>query len=239
MKFFRRFRRGFLKTNELKKYFIYAIGEIILVVIGILIALQINTWNEKRKAVALGNEMVLEIQSGLESDLSELDRFFLMQQKVLNSQVIVSEWLKTSTPYHDSLSQHFSLTYLTTDFTINNAGYETLKKFGLRRIDNTPLRTAIADLYEIKYPSFIKFSDIYQNFLDELLANNARHFNELNYFSRRSMMHPLDVAKLRADAAYSYHLNTLKRFNQLLIYQSSLLKKEMNTTYAKFESIGE
>jgi len=49
IKFFRHIRQNLLMENKRRKYFKYAIGEIVLVVIGILIALQINTWNETRK----------------------------------------------------------------------------------------------------------------------------------------------------------------------------------------------
>ncbi|MBI1191879.1 MAG: hypothetical protein GC205_01705 [Bacteroidetes bacterium] len=49
IKFFRRIRQGLLYQGRTGKYLTYAVGEIILVVIGILIALQINNWNEKRK----------------------------------------------------------------------------------------------------------------------------------------------------------------------------------------------
>jgi hypothetical protein len=49
LKFFRKIRQNLLTENKFSKYLIYAIGEIILVVIGILIALQINNWNEVRK----------------------------------------------------------------------------------------------------------------------------------------------------------------------------------------------
>ncbi|WP_353779445.1 DUF6090 family protein [Winogradskyella sp. 3972H.M.0a.05] len=49
IKFFRHIRKSLLEQNKMGKYFKYAIGEIILVVIGILIALQINNWNENRK----------------------------------------------------------------------------------------------------------------------------------------------------------------------------------------------
>lgn len=48
IKFFRHFRQKLLSQNKFTQYLIYAIGEIFLVVIGILIALQINTWNQKR-----------------------------------------------------------------------------------------------------------------------------------------------------------------------------------------------
>ena len=48
-KFFRRIRFDFMEKNQTGKYLKYAVGEIVLVVIGILIALQINNWNEDRK----------------------------------------------------------------------------------------------------------------------------------------------------------------------------------------------
>lgn len=50
LKLFRNIRKNLLNQGKTSKYFKYAIGEIFLVVIGILIALQINTWNENRKA---------------------------------------------------------------------------------------------------------------------------------------------------------------------------------------------
>ena len=49
IKFFRNIRKNLVAENKTSKYFKYAIGEIVLVVIGILIALQINNWNESRK----------------------------------------------------------------------------------------------------------------------------------------------------------------------------------------------
>ena len=51
IKFFRKIRYDLMKQNQMSKYFKYAIGEILLVVIGILIALQINNWNEKRQQI--------------------------------------------------------------------------------------------------------------------------------------------------------------------------------------------
>jgi hypothetical protein len=48
MKFFRKIRQRLLTENKFSKYLIYAIGEIVLVVIGILIALSINNWNQGR-----------------------------------------------------------------------------------------------------------------------------------------------------------------------------------------------
>ena len=49
IKFFRKIRQKLLSENKFSKYLIYAIGEIVLVVIGILIALQINNWNNQQR----------------------------------------------------------------------------------------------------------------------------------------------------------------------------------------------
>ena len=51
IKFFRKIRQQMLKENKFSKYLIYAIGEILLAVIGILIALRINNWNKELKLV--------------------------------------------------------------------------------------------------------------------------------------------------------------------------------------------
>ena len=53
LRFFRNIRKELAAENKVTAYLRYAIGEIILVVIGILIALQINNWNERRKKAAL------------------------------------------------------------------------------------------------------------------------------------------------------------------------------------------
>lgn len=55
IKFFRKIRQRLINENRISKYLLYAIGEIILVVIGILIALQINNWNENRKSAKQEN----------------------------------------------------------------------------------------------------------------------------------------------------------------------------------------
>jgi len=63
--FFRRIRKGLLGDDAISKYLLYAIGEIALVVIGILIALQINNWNEKRKQNLNEKEIVIALYDEL------------------------------------------------------------------------------------------------------------------------------------------------------------------------------
>ncbi|SHH34847.1 DUF6090 family protein [Winogradskyella jejuensis] len=77
IKFFRKIRQKLLSENKFSKYLIYAIGEIVLVVIGILIALQINNWNENRKNENQGiiqkKALKIELENDLETFKSDLD----------------------------------------------------------------------------------------------------------------------------------------------------------------------
>ena len=73
IKFFRKIRYDLMEKNKTGKYFKYAIGEIILVVLGILIALQINNWNENRKALITENALYSSIVSDLGVDKDKLN----------------------------------------------------------------------------------------------------------------------------------------------------------------------
>jgi len=68
IKFFRKIRQNLLMENKTGKYFKYAIGEIVLVVIGILIALQINNWNEGRKEFNKSKARLEEFKRDLARD---------------------------------------------------------------------------------------------------------------------------------------------------------------------------
>jgi hypothetical protein len=74
IKFFRNIRRRFLSENKFSKYLLYAIGEIILVVIGILIALQINNWNENQKLKKETYKVLLQMQDEFSRNQNELKR---------------------------------------------------------------------------------------------------------------------------------------------------------------------
>jgi len=68
--FFRKIRKKLADDNRPLKYMRYAIGEIVLVVIGILIALQINTWNENRKLEDIKQNYYQQLISDLETDIN-------------------------------------------------------------------------------------------------------------------------------------------------------------------------
>ena len=71
--FFRKIRKKMADENRPLKYARYAIGEIVLVVIGILIALQINTWNEERKSRNFEFLTLSELKKNIGYDLQQMD----------------------------------------------------------------------------------------------------------------------------------------------------------------------
>ena len=85
IKFFRKIRQDLLSKGKTGKYLKYAIGEIILVVIGILIALQINNWNEERKSDNKGKELIRLIYNDLNTDITNLNGVVKRLDEQLNA----------------------------------------------------------------------------------------------------------------------------------------------------------
>ena len=85
LRFFRRIRQQLLTAGSLRKYLLYAVGEVVLVVIGILIALQINTWNEERKRRQLKASYTESLINDLSQDTLMLARLIDENTKELHS----------------------------------------------------------------------------------------------------------------------------------------------------------
>jgi hypothetical protein len=73
IKFFRQIRENLLMENKIGKYLKYAIGEIVLVVIGILIAVQINNWNQEKLEVKKEYEIMSNLAEDFKINLSNLN----------------------------------------------------------------------------------------------------------------------------------------------------------------------
>ena len=80
IKFFRKIRYDLMEKNKTGKYLKYAIGEIILVIIGILIALQINNWNTIEKSKSESNGLLILLKQDLEKDIYYFDTFYPVVQ---------------------------------------------------------------------------------------------------------------------------------------------------------------
>ena len=86
IKFFRKIRQRLLTENKFSKYLIYAIGEIVLVVIGILIALQLNTWNQDRQDRIQEQQILVQLLNEYENNLVQLNqKIFIRNETVASS----------------------------------------------------------------------------------------------------------------------------------------------------------
>ena len=92
IKFFRKIRQNLLLEGKTAKpampagrYLKYAIGEILLVVIGILIALSINNWNENRKDRNQERELLNQLQSEFQSNLDQLDEKISLRENMISA----------------------------------------------------------------------------------------------------------------------------------------------------------
>ena len=151
LKFFRKIRQKLLAQNKIGQYLKYALGEIFLVVIGILIALQINNWNEGRKAQKLSHDILLEIKENLKYNIQKAKEEIGSEYEVIQAIDIISEQFFEARTYHDTLDRHFhnSVYWPTASWRVS--GYETLKSRGVEVVESKELRSSNIDLYEIKY----------------------------------------------------------------------------------------
>ncbi|MBT8294775.1 MAG: hypothetical protein KJN70_16025 [Eudoraea sp.] len=138
--FFRKIRKQLADDNHFFKYSRYAIGEILLVVIGILIALQINNWNEDRKLKQFEYRILKDIETSMERNFNQLDRCLSANKKAIISADLILKHLDENLPYNDSLDFHFSRAFEWCSPVFNNAGYESLKTYGTNLVTNETIR---------------------------------------------------------------------------------------------------
>jgi hypothetical protein len=157
IKFFRKIRQKLLTVNpntgpsgragRLSKYLLYAIGEIALVVIGILLALQINNWNEEQKLQSKENEILREIKSELSDAISDLKDDIDDRERNIRSAVIVANSILQKQNFNDSLRIHFMLALDTEILSVRQSGFEGLEYIGVEIISNDTIRQMISDIY--------------------------------------------------------------------------------------------
>jgi hypothetical protein len=147
--FFRKIRKKMADDNKPLKYMRYAIGEIILIVIGILIALSINNWNTNSKKKEYERFYIQGMINDIELDLINLNsRVTIDSLKVKSGKYLLNHF-KNPTKKKDSLLlYHFSNTIPSTGYNLTDNVFEDLKSSGrLNYISNDALRKKIQDYY--------------------------------------------------------------------------------------------
>lgn len=176
IKIFQHIRRSLINSDQMGKYFKYAIGEILLVVIGILFALQINNWNENRKAEVYEETILNEIHNTLKEDISFQNA---LEDRIKTKDTAIDKLLlarqKKITLSNEELIRYIRLYDNGIIFSYNIGPYEALKSSGLDKIKNDSLRFALTKYYEVTIPrakSFIQFDE--EEYEDKLKAEYNR-----------------------------------------------------------------
>lgn len=157
IKFFRKIRQQLMAENKVTKYFLYAFGEVVLVVIGILIALLINSWYTDIQQRKIEKKYLTEIRNNLLSDLVDIDFNLNFNKARLKSNKVVLQFLNREIPYSDSLTFHLANIMYTTRTLANTSAYENVKSRGLEIISNDSLRQTITKLYSFHFHNAIDF----------------------------------------------------------------------------------
>ncbi len=146
IKFFRNIRRHLLSESKFSKYLIYAIGEIILVVIGILIALQFNNWNESRKENILAKNYYKRLLSDLKADKEYANKYI---SRIDSSLVLYDNYRKSYKKPNLSLAEILknlgTNDVLTLDLEFKTKTIETLINTGDLQILNPKIIDVITE----------------------------------------------------------------------------------------------
>ena len=147
IKFFRNVRQSLLMKNQTIRYFKYAIGEIILVVIGILIALQVNNWNEQRKSIAQAKKNLATIRLNLQDDIKQAEDLLLETKTALNYANTFFDQFKTLAPLDNKVQMYLIYLMFERSIEVNETGLNALLNAeGMSFIDED-LQGKILDYY--------------------------------------------------------------------------------------------
>ncbi|MDB4270462.1 DUF6090 family protein [bacterium] len=226
IKFFRKIRKQLLTENKFSKYLIYAMGEILLVMIGILLAFQVNSWNDQRKRDLLEIDILKELKQNLMVDIVDIDENISQHEQSLKSSQIISSVIENDLPNNDSLNNHFSNIILVPMFLPTKTAYENLKLTGTKILDNDSLRLAIIELYERKY-AFLK--DVVDGervkMVKDLNGFYRNEFSSIDFFGKS---YPVNFEELIKNQVYSNYVNYQKTISKFILVRYENTKEETN-----------
>ncbi len=231
----RKIRRSLMASGSTRRYFLYAIGEIALVVIGILIALQINNWNtfqqerqkEKKALENLSRSIELNINR-IASTLSGIDRNNVSGRIILHV-------IENQLPFSDSLGNHIHRALLNnSNLVISNSGYESLRSTGFDIIQNEALKNEIINLYEDTYLRLYRQQEWgrtvrpdFDNYLMDRFIRKARGLTPMDFdkVSRDHYFYGLVNTAEAQRGFYKRHYTTALEETRRVL---QLLKDELN-----------
>ena len=146
--FFRRIRKKLADDNKPIKYLRYAIGEIVLVVIGILIAIQINNWNEANKRREKELHYLTNIKTDLYLNIKQIDSYITKRNEQIESASTMLQHMEGMPIMDINVLNAHALNIYTwqTFFQINNTFQELTNSGNLTLITNDSIKNALLDI---------------------------------------------------------------------------------------------
>lgn len=138
--------------SHLKSQWYKYIIEVIVVIVGILIAYNLEQWSETRNNKKREIEILKELKEALTADLVEMQGNILMHEYSILSSRVILKVIKDNLLYHDSLDAYFAHTHAFTTFSGRVGPIEQLKNTNLSIISNAGLRMEIISMYDEAYP---------------------------------------------------------------------------------------
>jgi hypothetical protein len=211
--FLRKIRKSLIKTGSAQKYLLYAIGEIALVVIGILIALQINNWNEDKKDRRLEIATLHELLESLDSDLTAIS--LDSTDRMMDVQVISNllKHIENQKPNHDSLHSLLYYPFRGTYPKVDDTGFNLLSSRGIDLISNAELRKIIIKHYshknhvleQIAYQANVQLEDFRKIYMTKVGKKLGEYF--IGFTGRQyTKSYPLDYESLLEDTQFHNQL---------------------------------
>lgn len=199
-------RKSLIESGGTKKpaspagrYFLYAIGEILLVMIGILLALQVNNWNEARKQRKEERKLLLEFKRNFAYDRDEMQSFSRSLETRMKRALTLSEHAEQDLPYHDSLDRNFSTLSYGFGLRLASSAFKSLESRGVEIIRNDSLNSLILDLYTSAYP-------VIESRIDNANQNIIQYARPIartkTIRNREGVRKPIDYTSLARDVVY-------------------------------------
>jgi len=160
-----------------------------LVVIGILIAIQLDDLNDRRKERDLEMKILQEIIQNIQTDFEDHNQNLQFMRNTVRASEVVLNHLENRLPYKDSLDGHFVWLAIIPDFYSLKSGYQLLTSKGVNLIGNDSLRQDISFLYDNTYPWI-------EDWFIFLKGNSYRLLTE-NMVAKFYDLNPLDSYKPR------------------------------------------
>jgi len=145
--FFRKIRRDLIENSKFYKYLKYASGEIVLVVLGILIALGINNWNENRKNRMLEMKLLNDVSRNLLVDTLNLNSIIEHYDYVIKQAQSIKSKMEKNIPYDNSMEESFAIISVSYAYESDYSIFETIKSTSLGIIKNDSIRNWMVNYY--------------------------------------------------------------------------------------------